>query len=235
MKNTKDLSLRKVLSTMNESQTRWILGREALLRGRGGLKEVHELTGASRTTILKGMKEIAGNKPLKPFSSIRQSGGGRKDFEHYHPGFEAALEKIMAENTAGDPMCPLRWTQKSTQVIAKKLKEFNVSSETVRRKLLELNYSLQSNFKNKEGFSPDSRDEQFRYINDLVKKYQKKTGRFYPLIAKRRKRLETSRTKARAGDRRETPLKLMYMISQIWPKEMQFRMALMTFHLMKDL
>ena len=175
-----DLSLRKFLSTLNESQTRWAVGREAMLRGRGGLKEVHELSGVSRTTILKGIQEVSGKRPLKPASRIRRSGGGRKNFEHYNPGFEAALEKIMDENTAGDPMSPLRWTQKSTQVIAKKLKKFKVSSETVRRKLLEMEYSMQSNFKNKEGFSPDSRDEQFRYINNLVKEYQ---GKNWPVLS----------------------------------------------------
>jgi hypothetical protein len=131
-----DLSFHKFLSTLNESQRRWALGREAILRGRGGLKEVHELSGVSRTTILKGMQEITAKRPLKLNSRVRRSGGGRKDFEYYNPGFEAALEKIMDENTAGDPMSPLRWTQKSTQVIAKKLKRFNVSGETVRRKVI---------------------------------------------------------------------------------------------------
>jgi Rhodopirellula transposase DDE domain len=159
---------------MNEAQIRWVLGREAIIRGRGGLSQVQRLTGISRPTIIKGMREVAGKRPLKPFSGVRRSGGGRKDFEHYNPGFESALKKIMEENTAGDPMSPLRWTQKSTQAIADQLKEFDVTRETVRLKLLELDYSMQSNFKNKEGFSPANRDEQFRYINELVKKYQAK-------------------------------------------------------------
>ena len=193
---------------MNESQARWILGREALLRGRGGLEEIHELTGASRTTILKGMKEIGGKRPLGPSSSIRRPGGGRKDFEHYNPGFEAALEKLMTENTAGDPMSPLRWTQKSTQVIAKKLKEFKVSGETVRRKLLELNYSLQSNFKSKEGFSPDSRDEQFRYINDLVKKYQKKNWPVLSVDCKKKEKIGNFKNQGQSWRRKGSPIEV---------------------------
>jgi hypothetical protein len=175
-----DLSLRKVLSTLNEAQVRWVLGREAMLRGRGGLKAVHELTGVSKTTIEKGMREISGKRPLKPYSRIRRAGGGRKTFEHHYPQFELALEKIMVENTAGDPMSPLRWTQKSTQAIANELKEYQISDETVRRKLLAMGYSLQSNFKSKEGFSPENRDEQFRYISTLVKEYQKKS---YPVLS----------------------------------------------------
>jgi len=184
-----DLSLRKLLSTMNESQIRWALGREAMLRGRGGIKEVHDLTGVSRSTIIKGMKEISGKRPLKPYSGVRRSGGGRKNFEHYNPGFEVALEKIMAENTAGDPMSPLRWTQKSTQAIADQLKEFEVTRETVRLKLQEMDYSMQSNFKSKEGFSPESRDEQFRYINELVKKYQAKSWPVLSVDCKKKEKI----------------------------------------------
>ncbi len=184
-----DSSLRKILSTLNEAQTRWFLGREAMLRGRGGLKEVHELTGVSRTTILKGMHEVTGKRPLKAISRIRQIGGGRKNFEYHHAGFEVALEKIMTENTAGDPMSPLRWTQKSTQAIADELKDFKVSGETVRRKLLSMDYSLQSNFKNKEGFSPKNRDEQFRYINNLVKEYQSKSWPVLSVDCKKKEKI----------------------------------------------
>ena len=75
-----DSSLRKMLSTMNEAQIRWVLGREAMLRGRGGLKQIHELTGVSRPTIIKGIREVTGKRPLRLDSRIRRFGGGRKDF-----------------------------------------------------------------------------------------------------------------------------------------------------------
>ena len=42
----------KVLATMNEAQARWYVAREALVRGRGGLKAMHQITGMSRPTIL---------------------------------------------------------------------------------------------------------------------------------------------------------------------------------------
>ncbi len=41
-----DLML-KVLGTLTESQARWYVARETLARGRGGLKAMYELTGAS--------------------------------------------------------------------------------------------------------------------------------------------------------------------------------------------
>lgn len=171
MINATDVNFIKFLETLNEAQTRWAVGREALARGRGGVSYIHRLTGISRPTIIRGMKEIRGKRPLKPYSGIRSSGGGRKKISYYNPGFEDALEKIMDQNTAGDPMSPLRWTQKSVAAINEQLRDFDVSNETVRRKLLELEYSLQSNFKSKEGFSPENRDEQFRYINKKVQEF----------------------------------------------------------------
>jgi len=161
----------KVLGALNESQARWYVAREALARGRGGLKAMFELTGMSRPTILKGIRELEQRKEL-PRERVRQLGGGRKRLEESDPGLQAALERIMEENTAGDPMSLLRWTNKSTVRIAEELTRLghSVSDETVRRRLAEMGYSLQANAKNLEE-SAAGRDQQFRYINRQVKQY----------------------------------------------------------------
>jgi Rhodopirellula transposase DDE domain len=169
---TADALLLKVLGALNEAQARWYVAREALSRGRGGLKAVHELTGLSRPTILKGMRELQELDELSSGERVRQPGGGRKRLEASDPGLERALERIMEENTAGDPMSLLRWTHKSTARIAQELTRQGhpVSDETVRRRLGELDYCLQGNAKNKEEASGEGRDAQFRYINAQVKK-----------------------------------------------------------------
>ena len=161
----------KVLGALNESQARWYVAREALARGRGGLKAMLELTGMSRPTILKGIRELEQRKEL-PRERVRQLGGGRKRLEESDPGLQAALERIMEENTAGDPMSLLRWTNKSTVRIAEELTRLghSVSDETVRRRLAGMGYSLQANAKNLEE-SAAGRDQQFRYINRQVKQY----------------------------------------------------------------
>jgi len=161
----------KVLGSLNESQARWYVAREALARGRGGLKAMFELTGMSRPTILKGIRELEQQKEL-PRERVRQLGGGRKRLEESDPGLQAALNRIMEENTAGDPMNLLRWTNKSTVRIAEELTRLghSVSDETVRRRLAEMGYSLQANAKNLEESSA-GRDQQFRYINRQVKQY----------------------------------------------------------------
>lgn len=48
----------KILGTLNQAQARWFVAKEALALGRGGLKRLHELTGMSHPTILKGMREF---------------------------------------------------------------------------------------------------------------------------------------------------------------------------------
>ncbi len=168
----------KIIPTLNEAQTRWFIAKEAITLGRGGLKYLHELTGISRPTILKGIEEIKNNKKLNPIDErIRSIGGGRKPIEEQYPDLEKRLKKIMEETTAGDPMSALRWTCKSTYKIADELKKkgYNISQRSVHNKLSEMEYSLQLNVKHKEGTGKGhpNRDQQFKNINELVKKFLK--------------------------------------------------------------
>ena len=141
----------KVLKTLNEAQARWYVAKEALVLGRGGLKAMHELTGMSRPTILKGISDLRRRRLLGETGRLRRPGGGRKAIEASDPPLKRALEKIMEETTAGDPMSPLQWTSKSTYRIAEELSRQGhaVSQRTVHRKLSALGYSLQGNAKNK--------------------------------------------------------------------------------------
>lgn len=152
--------LLKVLETLNEAQARWYVAKEALALGRGGVKAIHELTGISRPTILKGIRDLRRKHLLGEGGRLRRPGGGRKVLEGSDPRLKRALEKIMEETTAGDPMSPLRWTSKSTYRIAEELTQqgHTVSQRTVHRKLGDLGYSLQGNAKNKEGSAPANRD-----------------------------------------------------------------------------
>ena len=173
MTQAADPLMLKVLATLNEAQARWFVAREVLAHGRGGLKALHEATGVSRPTILKGIRELRTKKALPSGERIRRPGGGRKRVEAVDPRWEQALDRIMDENTAGDPMSLLRWTNKSTARIAEELTRqgHSASDETVRRRLRALGYSLQANVKNLEAGSGVGRDEQFRYLNRQVKQY----------------------------------------------------------------
>lgn len=172
----------KMLPIFNEKQLRLYIAKEAISHGRGGIKYMHELTGISRPTIIKGIKTLKSGDQLDLNEKIRVRGGGRKRVEESDPEIKIALKNIMEETTAGDPMSALRWTCKSTTRISKELTEHGhkISQRSVYRKLLEMGYSLQMNVKNKEGTAPTNRDEQFQAINAKVKKFLDKG---YPVIS----------------------------------------------------
>jgi hypothetical protein len=163
----------RIIPTLNEAQSRWFIAKEAMVLGRGGIKYMHELTGVSRPTIIKGMKELRGKKKLDVSERIRAPGGGRKRIEEKDPEIDRALSRIMEETTAGDPMSALRWSCKSTTRIAEELTRQGhpISQRSVHRKLCELGYSLQLNVKYKEGTAPKDRDQQFRNINATVREH----------------------------------------------------------------
>ena len=197
----------RVLKTLNEAQARWYVAREALARGRGGLKGMSELTGMSRPTILKGIRELQARARLPTGDRVRAVGGGRKRVEDADKGFVRALERIMAENTAGDPMSLLRWTNKSTGRIAEELTQSGhpASDETVRRKLIDMEYSLQANRKTLEGSSPMERDEQFRYINRLVKQCLRRGDPVLSVDTKKKERVGNFKNPGRTWRPRGKP------------------------------
>jgi len=172
MEDMVDQFFLKILGTLNEAQARWYVGREAIALGRGGATAMRKLTGMSRSTIRRGMLELRDDK-LPPAGRVRGTGGGRKKLEFHDEGLAAALEEILRENTAGDPMSLLRWTTKSTRTIAEELtrRKHPVSADTVGRRILDMGYSLQGNVKVLEQQSDPDRDRQFRYINRQAKTF----------------------------------------------------------------
>ena len=113
----------KVLSTLNEAQARWYVADKTISLGHGGLKKMHELTGLSRPTILKGMKELGSNEDLSKIAEgkIRKAGGGRKRLTNLDPALVKDFTHIIDETTARDPMSLLKWTGKSTNKIAEEM------------------------------------------------------------------------------------------------------------------
>lgn len=135
---------------------------------------MNRLTGMSRTTITRGMSELEQSDVLE-VDRTRKTGGGRKRKDVTEKGIIEALESILDENTAGDPMSLLKWTCNSTRTIAQELsrKGFTASHQTVYSLLADLDYSLQSNKKTVGAASGPERDAQFHYINTTVRKFVK--------------------------------------------------------------
>jgi len=165
----------RVLGTLNEAQARLYVAQRALESGRGGISRLAALTGMSRPTIYKGAAELRAKRQVLASEAgrIRQLGGGRKRVEEVEPALKKVLTRIVEENTAGDPMSLLKWTAKSTRMIAEELSRRGhpVSAVTVGRCLHDMGYSLQANIKSLEGAQHPDRDAQFRYINTQVKAF----------------------------------------------------------------
>jgi len=153
----------RVLGTLNELQARVYVAQRAVAEGRGGVSRLARLTGMSRPTILKGIAEMESSslEARSETGRVRQVGGGRKPVETNTPFIARALDRILAETTAGDPMSALRWTNKSTRTLAAELTRQGdaVWHVTVARCLCDMGYSLQANVKTVEGtwYCPNAR------------------------------------------------------------------------------
>lgn len=160
---------------MDEKAIRLWTATEARSAGWGGVTLVHEATGVSRVTITAGLKELKSGKTAPGATGrIRRSGGGRKPITETDPEVLKCLERIVEPVTRGDPMTPLRWVCKSTRHLADELtaQGHPISHVKVGELLHSMGYSLQGNFKTKEGTDHPDRDAQFQYINQQVTEFQ---------------------------------------------------------------
>ncbi len=158
---------RLLKATMDERQRRLWAGAEADAIGFGGVAAVARATKLAISTVRKGRDEArAGAKP-EDVVNVRRSAGPRP-FEEAHPEVWPALEKLVDPVTRGDPESPLRWTCKSTHVLASELFHkhgIRISDKTVAKLLREHGYSLQAPNKAVEGKQHPDRDAQFKHIN----------------------------------------------------------------------
>ena len=160
---------RRLRRSLNERSRRVWAATEAEALGYGGASLVAAATGISRSTIVRGLREIRSRGGAAE-GRVRQPGGGRKRATEIDPSLPMALEQLVDPVSRGDPESPLRWTCKSTRRLTQELAaEGHSSSEWLVRQLLyDLGYSLQGNRKTREGARHPDRDAQFRHINAQV-------------------------------------------------------------------
>lgn len=158
---------------LNERGRRLWAAAEAESYGRGGIALVCQATGLSNATLHKGLKELRDPIPLTD-RRLRKIGGGRKKITEKNKEILSVLDSLVDPTARGDPESHLKWTSKSVRNISKELsdKGFQVSFRTIASLLKELDYSLQSNKKTKEGRSYEDRDAQFQYINKSITELQ---------------------------------------------------------------
>jgi len=172
---------RSLSTQLDERSLRLCAAADAKMLGYGGVSFVAKAAGLSRTTLYSGASEPSNEEQSEP-GRIRRPGGGRKSKTERDETLLRDLDRLLDPVTRGDPMSPLRWTCKSTPKLASELKAMGheVSQATVWRLLDELDYSMQSNRKSREGGSHTDRNAQFEFINSTVKAF---LGRGLPAVS----------------------------------------------------
>ena len=160
---------------LTERSRRLWAATEARALGHGGIAMVERATGISRSTIVRGIQETKGGATLGP-DRTRRPGGGRKKATDKDATLMVDLEALVEPTASGDPQSPLRWTSKSVRRLAAELQALgHTASHRLVAELLQASgYSLQANRKTREGPQHPDRDAQFRYINEQVRRYQKR-------------------------------------------------------------
>jgi hypothetical protein len=157
-----------LMPLLDERQRRLLAGAQARALGRGGIEAVVQGAGMSRTTVQKALREM--DSGVEPPARIRRPGAGRKRLTDKDPSLLSELDAMVEPLARGDPMCPLRWTSKSTGNLADALGNMGhqVSPDTVGRLLVGMEYSLQATAKQREGDQHPDRDAQFVYLSERV-------------------------------------------------------------------
>jgi transposase len=124
--------------------------------------EVATLFGVSTAWIRRLLQRRRATGSIAP----RPHAGGRKRVEERDPTLTGDLERLLADETAGDPMSDAKWVRSSTQKLRDQLRALGhqVSHSTVHRLLMKMGFSLKFNKKRRVGSQSPERDEQFRYI-----------------------------------------------------------------------
>jgi len=163
----------------DEATLRMWAAAEARSLGRGGVSAVAKAIGMSRTTIHSGLAELkaaafAPETRSEARPRVRATGGGRKRLTAKDANLLKDLDALVEPTSRGDPMSPLRWTCKSTYRLAGELQRLGheVSQRTVCDLLTQMDYSLQSTRKTREGGQHADRDAQFAHIARTVSEYQ---------------------------------------------------------------
>ena len=211
---------------LNEAQKRWFLAIGADLIGRGGVKELSEISGVHRNTISNGVSEINEEGFETRYTvfadatgNVRTGNQGRKSIKEKYPQIEDAIEAIVGKETYGNPMNPLKWTTKSLRNISDELKrqDIHVNHVTVGQILEEMGYSLQGNRKMLQvGENHPDRDAQFKNINATCLLYMEDQQPVVSIDCKKKENIGNFSNGGREWHEKGRPLKTK---DHDWAKE----------------
>jgi hypothetical protein len=156
-----------LVSRLDEQQRRWFVAWVSALRGRGGIRELAQITGMDEKTIWRGRSEMATELQGRPTDRVRLPGGGRPRLEKKTPQLLPLLKEFLEAHAGGDPMSTRRWVRLSLRQLRRALRRagHRVSPPTIARWLRALHYALRANVKSEEpGSRHRDREAQFEHI-----------------------------------------------------------------------
>jgi Rhodopirellula transposase DDE domain len=150
---------------LNERSRRLFAAAEALTAGHGGIAATSRATGVARSTIGRGLKDLADPNALS--GAIRRPGSGRPTLTAVNPDLLEALSRIVEPATMGDPERLLVWVSKSHAKLAATLcgMGHQIAKSSIPKLLGRLKFSRQVNRKTLDGSGNPDRNAQFEHIN----------------------------------------------------------------------
>src|SRR5208337_366821 len=132
---------------LNERSRRLLAAAEAKTAGYGGITAASRATGVARSTIGRGLKDLASPGSLS--GAVRRPGGGGPTLIENDPTLLEDLRQLVEPATMGDPMRPLMWVSKSHAKLAAALREMGhkITANSVPKLLEALKYRRQVNRK----------------------------------------------------------------------------------------
>ena len=177
--------------SLSEKDRRRYAAIEALKIGHGGMAYICSLFGCDPKTIRRGLSELDDKAQLQE-AAVRQPGGGRKKLVEDIQDIHQAFLDVLSEHTAGDPMnTDIRWTDLSRSEIAKRLKKkgYKVSRNIVCQLLKRHGYVKRKAKKIKATGQFKQRNQQFKKISRLKKRYQKAGNPVISIDTKKKEKL----------------------------------------------
>jgi hypothetical protein len=206
---------------LDERSRRRFAAAEAKAAGRGGVAAVSRLTGMARSTIIRGLAELAIDFGSGPASNVqpsrtRRPGGGRKKLTETDPTLLSDLQGLVEPATRGDPEAALLWTSRSLRNLADALRSMGhrIGHNVVADLLRELNYSLQANRKTREGAHNPDRDAHSAISMRRSQRRWRRVNRRSRSTPRRRNWLVTLRTPVGNCAPRESPSRCGCTISR---------------------
>ena len=153
---------------LSERSRRLLVAAEAKTAGYGGITAASRATGIARSTIGRGLKDLADPGSLS--GTVRRPGGGRPSLTGTDPTLLEDLRQLVEPATMGDPMRPLMWVSKSYAKLAAALRAMGhkIAASSIPKLLALLKYRRQVNRKTLEGSHNPDRNAQFEHINAAV-------------------------------------------------------------------